>query len=321
MANIVLGIGSSHTPMLSTPPDKWSWHAERDAVYQLLGTDGEYHTFDELVRAAPPTIAKEITPEKFQQRFEASQRALARLGQAVDQASPDVLVIVGDDQEELFHVDNMPAFSVYWGDFIFSCKPDPEGKSRALEVSSWGQYPDEPTEYPAEPSLGRHIIERLIEDCFDVAHSREQHEGQPMSHAFTFVHRRLLTGRIIPAVPVWINTYYPPNQPRVGRCLEFGRSLRRAIESWDPGKRVCVLASGGLSHFVIDEQLDQTVLAALRDKDYQTLTSLAESRLRSGNSETKNWAALLGAVEHLDMQWSEYVPGYRSLAGTGCAMA
>jgi hypothetical protein len=215
----------------------------------------------------------------------------------------------------------MPAFSVYWGDTIYSRMPDLEKAPRALQVSYWGQYPDEPTEYPAEPELARHLIDYLIDDHFDIAHSQRQLPNQPMSHAFTFVHRRLMPGRLIPTVPVFINTYYPPNQPRTARCLEFGRSIGKAIQSWESDKRVCVLASGGLSHMVVDEELDRMVLAALAEKDFDTITSIPEKRLRSGNSETKNWVAMAGASEHLDLQWSEYVPGYRSMAGTGCAMA
>jgi 3-O-methylgallate 3,4-dioxygenase len=42
--------------------------------------------------------------------------------------------------------------------------------------------------------------------------------------------------------------------------------------------------------------------------------------LNSGTSEIRNWIATAGAVEHLDMKLIDYVPCYRSPAGTGCAM-
>ena len=50
------------------------------------------------------------------------------------------------------------------------------------------------------------------------------------------------------------------------------------------------------------------------------LTSIPKERLNSGNSEIRNWIATAGAVEHLKMQLIDYVPCYRSPAGTGCAM-
>src|SRR5206468_1657071 len=93
-------------------------------------------------------------------------------------------------------------------------------------------------------------------------------------HAYGFVYRRIMNDQVIPNVPVFINTFYPPNQPTLERCYEFGRGLRRAIESWDGDKTVAVIASGGLSHFVIEENLDQRVLAALREDDGKALVSL-----------------------------------------------
>jgi aromatic ring-opening dioxygenase catalytic subunit (LigB family) len=215
----------------------------------------------------------------------------------------------------------MPAFSVYWGEQLLNIAPNLEKKSEGLRVSAWGYYEDQPVEYPGEARLGRHIIEYLIAHGFDVAHSRVQTEGVGMAHAFTFIHRRIMNGNNIPVVPVFINTYYPPNQPTMGRCYALGQALRGAIEAWDSDKRVVVMASGGLSHFVVDEELDQAVLTALKNNDEQALANLPHERLQSGNSEVRNWAALAGAVEPLAMKLIDYVPCYRSPGGTGCAMA
>jgi 3-O-methylgallate 3,4-dioxygenase len=321
MARIVAGLGTSHSPMLSTTPDLWHLHADRDKDYRLLGTDGRYHSLDELISSADPEIARELTAEKWQARYDACQKDIARVGELFAEISPDVAVIFGDDQEELFHDDNMPAFSVYWGERLLNIAPPMEKKSEGLRVSAWGYYEDRPTEYPGEAQLGRHIIEYLVAQGFDVAHSRVLPEGMGMAHAFTFIHRRIMNGNFVPVVPVFINTYYPPNQPTMGRCYALGKAVRQAIEAWESDKRVLVMASGGLSHFVIDEELDQTVLSALKNKDEKALANLPHERLHSGNSEARNWAALAGAMEPLDMELIDYVPCYRSLGGTGCAMA
>ena len=44
---------------------------------------------------------------------------------------------------------------------------------------------------------------------------------------------------------------------------------------------------------------------------------------RSGTSETKNWITVAGilAETELEMNLLDYVPSYRSEAGTGCGMA
>lgn len=124
----------------------------------------------------------------------------------------------------------------------------------------------------------------------------------------------------VPMVPVLVNTYFPPNQPTAARCYAFGQAIRRAVESWDDGSRVAIAASGGLSHFVIDEELDQRVLEAFRARDSARLAAIPQEELMSGTSEIRNWVVVAGATEHLELEVLDYVPTYRSPAGTGCGM-
>ncbi len=37
-------------------------------------------------------------------------------------------------------------------------------------------------------------------------------------------------------------------------------------------------------------------------------------------SEIRNWITVAGAAGHLKNVWQEYIPCYRSAAGTGCGM-
>ncbi len=159
-----------------------------------------------------------------------------------------------------------------------------------------------------------------MDQHFDVSHSKVLRPGQGMGHAFGYVYQRIMRQKPIPTVPVMVNTYYPPNQVTPERCYQLGQALRRAVESWDEDARVGVVASGGLSHFVIDEDLDNQVIKALENRDVKALTGLPKEKLNSGNSEIRNWIATAGATEHLDMKMIDYVPCYRSPAGTGCAM-
>ena len=82
-----------------------------------------------------------------------------------------------------------------------------------------------------------------------------------------------------------------------------------------------MLASGGLSHFLVDEALDRAILKACADKNAAFLQQLPRNKLMAGSSEILNWIAVAGAVEHLDMDWFDYVPGYRTPAGTGTGMS
>ncbi len=161
---------------------------------------------------------------------------------------------------------------------------------------------------------------------FDVSISRRFPAGKfadhGIPHAYGFVYTRLLDNKVMPQVPVFINTFYPPNQPSLRRCFAFGREVGNAIQSWASDLRVGVVASGGLSHFVVDEQLDQAVLDAFAKSDWDAMLGMAENLFLSGSSEIKNWVALAGAMSQttLNIDVVDYVPCYRSLAGTGNGM-
>jgi len=75
-----------------------------------------------------------------------------------------------------------------------------------------------------------------------------------------------------------------------------------------------IIASGGLSHFLVDEDFDRAILKACADKDAKFLQSLPRNKLHAGSSEILNWVGVAGACEHLDLNWFEYVPGYRTPA-------
>src|SRR5690606_31492453 len=114
--------------------------------------------------------------------------------------------------------------------------------------------------------------------------------GRSLGHAWIFVKRRLMQESApIPMVPVMINTYFPPNQPSAKRCYQLGRVVREAIESWDSDCRVAVIASGGLSHCVVDERLDRSLLDAMVANDASALESVPAVDLQSGSSEILNW--------------------------------
>ncbi len=325
MADLVLGLASSHSPQLSTAADGWAGRGERDKGNpELIGPDGITSNYEDLLaRTDVARIAKEITPEVFERRHQQNQKAIARLAQSLYDANLDVLVMVGDDQQEYLLNDNMPAFSVYWGEQVKVAghEATPATGNRLLIG-----YATEDQQAPINAGLGRHIIEHLIEEEFDVGSSNflDPSKGGRakggIGHAFGYVYNRLMIDGVIPTVPIMLNTYYPPNQPTPKRCYDLGRAIKDAIGSWAGDARVGILASGGLSHFVVDEELDQAALAAMKDKSVAKLMELPREKLNSGSSEIRNWMVVTGATEHLDMELVDYVPCYRSPAGTGCAM-
>ena len=341
MAKIVLGIASSHSPMMSLSPELWHDMGERDKSNAMLSAppDGKVWTYEELLERADPTISKHLTLENFRSQADAIQKSLATLATTLTEAKPDVVVVVGDDQEEFFFDDNMPSLAIYWGESIHLIpRAYGESASASAKASAWG-YGDVEMDVPVNAELGLHLIQSLVEADFDVTQCRYQKETygghvggsgympnfdrttpprrQGLPHAYSFVVKRFMDNKPVPIVPVIQNTFYPPNQVTPRRCYSLGNALREAIEAWDSNTRVAVVASGGLSHFVVDEEGDWMALDAMKNKDAQALRDLPKHRYYSGNSETLNWVTLAGAVEHLDMELLDYVPVYRSAAGTG----
>jgi hypothetical protein len=135
------------------------------------------------------------------------------------------------------------------------------------------------------------------------------------------VRRRLRLAAAVSIVPVLLNTYFPPNVPSPARCWRLGEALRAGIESWAPAARVAVFASGGLSHFVVIEDLDRRVLAGLENGDAGVFEQIPVQLMRSGTSETLNWITAGSALGGLAFDLVDYIPAYRSPAGTGVGMA
>ena len=312
MAEIIIGIGTSHSPQLSVRAKDWSLLLKKDETDPRL----DYQT---LVKHAKPDIQSELTEEKFRQRDEACQNAIANLGDALRASKADIVVVFGDDQQEQFHDENMPTFAIYHGKSIPVVKDNKQRPSgwKDAERRGWAETADE---YDSAQALANHLIPALTEAEFDVARCNKLRAEVGVGHAFSFLYRRIVPGSKMPMVPVMVNTYYPPNQPTPKRCYASGQAVRRAIEAWDADKKVALLASGGLSHVVIDEEIDAMTIDGIKNKNAEVLFKLPRERLKGGTSEILNWVALAGAMEQRDLKYLEYVTTYRSPAATGCGM-
>jgi hypothetical protein len=312
MAEVVLGLGTSHGPQLNIPPTLWELLHDKDKTDPRID-------YQALLKVAP-NLEEELTPRKYEERFEACHTAMGRLRRELEAASPDVIVVVGDDQHEQFLDDNMPMFSVFCGSSMQIVKrrrPDAPEWIRAEEEGTLRM----PEEAPAAQDLGGHLIDYLRNNDFDVASCAQLKPSVGLGHAFSFLYRYIHPEAEVPMVPVMVNTFFPPNQPTPRRCYALGEALREAIESWESDKRVAVVASGGLSHTIIEEDLDRATLKALEEKDGEALCSLPMRRLTRGTSEIRNWITLGAAFQKEAMHLVDYVPCYRSPASTGCAMA
>jgi 3-O-methylgallate 3,4-dioxygenase len=325
MARLVAAYGSSHSLMLVTTREDWLQRFRvsdrRMPLYDRAGNDLAY---DDLLMLAPDDAEKRVRPEIISKAFDDTHKAIARLKAEIENADLDALIIVGDDQHELFDDSLMPAFAIYYGENIRNAgAPDelPEDWYKRAQMKR--REPGGEVIYPCHAGLARHLIEGFTRRGADVTALKKLRDDQHEGHAYSYIHRTYLQERRIPVVPVFLNTYYPPNPPTPKRCVELGRQMAELIAEFPGDMRVGLIASGGLSHFVVDEELDRSLIEAFHAKDLDYLASLDPERLKAGSSEIRSWLLVAAAAGALDLGWMEYVPAYRSpaLTGTGLGFA
>jgi len=106
MAEIVLGLGTSHSPQVSQDPKWWSEQG-------LL--DQKRTPYEALLRTRAAWMDGELEPSVWAKKHQSVQRAIEELSAALKSAKPDVVLLIGDDQEELFLDDCIPTFSLFLG--------------------------------------------------------------------------------------------------------------------------------------------------------------------------------------------------------------
>lgn len=325
MAEITAAFGASHSVMLVCTLEDWQRGFRAfDPKGSFFDRKGNVVTYRELLALAPPGADGLVTDAAIEKRYNEVQAAIARMAREVQAADLDVMIICGDDQNELFSANLQPAMGIYHGKTIRNAAKKQLPPDAWYKIAQNRRFEEGgPKDYPVNDALALHLIHGLVDDGFDVAAlagmSADQHEG----HAFSYIQKFFMGDRIIPIVPVFLNTYFPPNQPTPKRCIDFGKAIGRLVRSFPDNLKVGFCASGGLSHFQAEEDLDEAVIEAMRKHDLDYLANLDVKRLQAGSSEIRNWLVLAGACPHLDLDWVSYTPGYRTeaLTGTGLGFA
>jgi 2,3-dihydroxyphenylpropionate 1,2-dioxygenase len=155
-------------------------------------------------------------------RAEAFRDALGTARERIADARPDVAVIVGSNHFRGFWLDLIPAFTMGVGEVIAAGESGtPKGPQRT------------------DPEFAQALAGRLVEAGTEVAISARLQIDHGQSHAIQY-----LLGDV-PVVPLVVNVFAQP-LPTVERCVQLGRNLAEAVAGL--GRRVVVIASGGLSH-------------------------------------------------------------------------
>ena len=301
-----LGIASSHAPAMFCPPEVWP------AVYAGI---------PDYMKASQPHTAKNETPEVVLSYIERIEKGFATLRGQVEAFDPDAILFIGDDEGDVFNLNNFPAFAVFTGEEVWG--------------SYHPRYMDTPPEQsrihmPCDPKLGRFILEGLIDHGFDPAFCESmQPVGRPergMSHMTAYTYPKVMSKkRTIPIVPIWINEYFAP-MPNGERCYDFGIALRAICDAW-PG-RVAIYASGGLSHDPlgpragwIDEPLDRWFLERLERNEpakFKSMFQFDSATLRGGTGEMRAWIAAAAACAR-PAKVLDYIPCHHAKTGLSFA--
>jgi Catalytic LigB subunit of aromatic ring-opening dioxygenase len=292
MANLVGCVALSHGPQLMLDPDHW----------HLLATRASEQLPDK------PGLESE-TQEVQWTKWNGCVEAIGKLREKIDALRPNVLIVVGDDQHENLIDDNMPPFTIYMGE-----EAEASVSLRYLKQAR----SENRTRYHVDAKMAEALVKGLMDAGFDPSYSKQTRYDGGLGHAFARVLKFLIPEPKYRVIPVMVNTYYPP-APSAKRCLQFGQALAAIIRQYPSQDRVVLVASGGLSHTKIDEDLDRRFIRALETNETDYMSTMPSSVFREGTSEILNWIVIAGAANQKGTMVN-YSPLYRTRTGVGCAM-
>jgi protocatechuate 4,5-dioxygenase, beta chain len=202
---------------------------------------------------------------------------------------PDVAVVFYNDHGLNFFLDKLPTFAIGAAQ---EYRNEDEGWGIPVARAAAG-----------DPALSWHLINGLVADEFDITICQEM----LVDHAVTIPMTLMWPRQSWPVkiVPVSINTVQHP-LPSVARCLKLGRSIGRALASYEQDLRVLVVGTGGLSHQLdgeragfINKEFDQLCMEKIvSDPDALAHYSIPQLVELSGAQgvELLNWVAMRGAL-------------------------
>jgi len=251
MARIVGGIATSHTPTLGFALDH---NKQADPVWKPI--------------------------------FEAYEPIKAWL----EEARPDVLVVVYNDHVTSFFFDHYSAFCL--------------GIGESYEAADEGGGPRALPPILGHSALARHIGQSLVADEFDMSFF----QGKALDHGCfspLSLMREPGQGWPAPIVPLQVGVLQFPI-PSAARCYRLGKALRTAIESYPEDLAVAVVATGGLSHQVHGERAGFNNLAwderflDLLEADPEALARMTHAEFATlggfEGSEVIMWLIMRGAL-------------------------
>jgi protocatechuate 4,5-dioxygenase beta chain len=146
--------------------------------------------------------------------------------------TPDVIFLVFNDHATAFSLEMIPTFAI--------------GTAASFAVADEGWGPRPVPDVVGHPDLAAHVAQSVIQQDFDLTLVNRM----DVDHGLT-VPLSLMFGQPdawpCPVIPFAVNVVqYPPASGR--RCLNLGKAIRSAVESYDEPLNVQIWGTGGMSH-------------------------------------------------------------------------
>jgi gallate dioxygenase len=240
----------------------------------------------------------------------------------LSEVKPDAMIVIYNDHVTSFFLDHYSAFALGIGD-EFTCADEGGGVRDVPNLRG-------------HPKLAMHIAHSLSAEEFDLSifqglaldhgifsplsmlHATQDHRGNANNESAKIAWD-------IPVIPLQVGVLQFP-MPSAKRCLNLGRALRRAVESFPQNLNVVIVATGGLSHQVHGERAgfnnpawDQEFLNLI-ENDPDKLAQLTQAELASlggmEGAEVIMWLVMRGALSAnvKKLAQSYYLPSMTGIA-------
>jgi len=222
---------------------------------------------------------------------------LGQVGEKLAALKPDVWIIVANDHANQFLLHCTPPFCFHLGS----------------EVG--GSFVGRSFKYKIASDAAMAMIQHMQAEGFDPAFTNTADIDYAFGIPLTFL------GVKAPILPLYVNSYVPP-QPPMLRCFAFGEALARGLNA--SGVRAVVIASGGMSHFPGTQnysnpevEFDRKLFDVLKTGNLRALLALEERFLDDmGNVELRSWAIAAGMLGERKPDITSFDPSWHHTYAT-----
>ena len=235
----------------------------------------------------------------------------AEIGERVRELGADTAIVIGSDHYTCFGPHCIPSCLIAVGDVEMPCE-DWLGFGCASVANN--------------EALASHILRFGLADGVDWAFAKAINAD----HAIAIPYKLSLSD--IPdlrVIPIYVNAGIAPLLSSE-RARRIGDSIRRAIEAWPGEERVVVLGTGGMSHWVGNEEMgrvnadfDAHLMTLIETGDVDALIALSDAEVeeKAGNGalEIKTFICAMGMVPKARGRIIGYEPMPELITGLGFA--